>query len=110
MASTGGALGFDIEWIRETGPGMLDPQILLRADIADCILITNDRDFGDLVLKRQLAAPHAVLYTRIEHRDWQTTATRLVEIMAIGVTEKAITTITRDKIRVRPYSAGVSNA
>lgn len=103
-------LGLAIEWIRETAPGTLDPDILMRPDISDRVLITNDRDFGDLVLKRKMAAPLAILYTRIEHRDWQATSARLAEIIAAGVVEEAITTITRDAIRVRPYFAGVAHA
>jgi predicted nuclease of predicted toxin-antitoxin system len=103
-------LGFEIEWVRETGPGTLDPAILRRLDIADHVLITHDRDFGELVLRRGLAAPLAILYTRIEHRDWQTTSKRLAVILDAGPAPNAITTITRDKVRVRPYAAGVQNA
>ena len=101
--------GFEVEWIHHSSPGALDPAILARADISDWVLITCDRDFGDLILHHELPAPLAVLYTRIEHRDWQATLARLREVIIGGVTPKAITTITRTAARVRSYAAGVGN-
>ncbi len=46
--------GFDVMSIAETRSGTSDADILKTADREDRILITEDRDFGELVLRQRL--------------------------------------------------------
>jgi predicted nuclease of predicted toxin-antitoxin system len=58
-------LGHDVTRIaKEYPPGLLDPKILSLAQAEGRILITDDRDFGELIFRLQL--PHAgVIFLRL---------------------------------------------
>jgi predicted nuclease of predicted toxin-antitoxin system len=58
-------LGHDVTRIaKEYPPGLLDPNILSLAKAEGRILITDDRDFGELIFRLQL--PHAgVIFLRL---------------------------------------------
>ena len=94
--------GYEIQWIKETAPGTPDIKILERTDISEFLLITNDRDFGELVFARGLPAPAAILYTRTPHREWKLTATRLIDIIAGGLARGQFVTIEAANVRFKP--------
>ena len=48
--------GFDVEWITRLDPRMPDEEILRRAYRGNRVLITIDKDFGDLIFNKKL--PH----------------------------------------------------
>jgi predicted nuclease of predicted toxin-antitoxin system len=48
------ASGFDVTSIGETRSGASDKDVLEAADVEGCILITEDRDFGELVIRQRL--------------------------------------------------------
>ena len=98
--------GFDVEWIKETQPGEHDSDILSRPDIASVILITHDRDFGELLFRHGLPTPYAVLYVRLEHRLADETADRLIAQLEAGVAGGQLITITKSGARAKPFSAG----
>jgi predicted nuclease of predicted toxin-antitoxin system len=103
------AAGFDVEWIRESHPGLLDRDILRRPDIAGLILVTHDRDFGDLIFNQGLPAPQAVLYSRLPHRASEETARRLIGLLEAGGVAGQMITITKDGYRTRPFPLGGLN-
>lgn len=43
--------GFDVEWIAEVAPGETDPAVLSRAFATGRLLLTEDKDFGDLTVR-----------------------------------------------------------
>lgn len=98
--------GLDVEWIKESSRGISDPLILRRVDIGSLVLITNDRDFGDLIFNKGLPIPFALLYMRLPHRDWQNTADRLIAVIEQGVSEGHIVTIAIDRNRTSPFPPG----
>ena len=102
--------GFDVEWISESAPGISDAAILDRADISTLILITNDRDFGNLIFNEGKPAPRALLYTRLPHRAARDTADRLARLIERGDIDGHIITLTKDGERRKPFPAGASNA
>ena len=57
--------GHDVVWVRETAPGSGDTWVLERAQEEDRILITFDKDFGELAFKRGLPASCGVILFRI---------------------------------------------
>jgi predicted nuclease of predicted toxin-antitoxin system len=48
--------GHDIVWIRTDAPGSSDWQVLPRAETEDRVLITFDKDFGELAFRAKLPA------------------------------------------------------
>ncbi len=57
--------GHDLVWIREDAPGISDQAVLSRATTEGRILITFDKDFGELVFRLGLRAPSGVILFRI---------------------------------------------
>jgi predicted nuclease of predicted toxin-antitoxin system len=48
------ASGFEVISVGETRSGAADKQVIEAADAEGCILITEDRDFGELVIRQRL--------------------------------------------------------
>ena len=59
------AAGHDIVGVRMAAPGMSDPEVLAWAAREHRILLTFDKDFGELVLKRGARASHGIILFRI---------------------------------------------
>ena len=57
--------GHDTLWIREDSPGISDHDVLSRATAEERILITFDKDFGELVFRLGLNAPSGIILFRI---------------------------------------------
>ncbi len=54
--------GHDLTWMREAGPGSPDDLVLQRALAEDRIVLTFDKDFGELAFRLgQLATPGVIL-------------------------------------------------
>jgi Domain of unknown function (DUF5615) len=98
--------GYGVEYIQETMPGRLDPDILARADIGELIFITGDKGFGDWTFNKGLPTPRAILLTRLPHPDWSDTADRLIAILERGITPGQIITITKAADRARSFPPG----
>jgi predicted nuclease of predicted toxin-antitoxin system len=58
------AEGHSVRSIAETNPSAADEAILLEAVVADAVLITLDRDFGELIFSKRHQSPRAVIYLR----------------------------------------------
>ena len=59
------SLGHDVVWVTEDQPALPDEQVLAQANAADRILITADKDFGDLVFAQGRPATPGVILLRI---------------------------------------------
>jgi predicted nuclease of predicted toxin-antitoxin system len=57
--------GYDVVWIWEDSPGVSDIQVLARAHKEDRILITFDKDFGELAFRYGLPATCGIILFRI---------------------------------------------
>lgn len=55
------AAGREVISIGETKPGSLDNEVVNAADVEDCILITEDQDFGELVIRQRLGVRGLIL-------------------------------------------------
>jgi len=56
--------GHDIAWIRTDAPGSIDRQVLARAVAEDRVLLTFDKDFGELAYGAGLPAHSGVVLFR----------------------------------------------
>ena len=102
------ALALDVEWVKESSRGAKDEDILSRTDIAELVLITLDRDFGDLIYKQGFPVPRAIIYSRLSRANPRAIADRIVDLVGRGVAEHHITTITPSHERVKAFP-GVEN-
>jgi predicted nuclease of predicted toxin-antitoxin system len=57
--------GHDVTWIRTEAPGIADSEVLRRAVAEDRILITFDKDFGDLAFRNGLSSACGIVLFRL---------------------------------------------
>jgi predicted nuclease of predicted toxin-antitoxin system len=94
--------GHDVTWVRIEGPGSTDLQVLDRARAEARILLTFDKDFGELVLKRGLGASHGVVLFRIPLEGPAEVARRVVE--ALGMRDDwagHFSVVEKERVRMR---------
>ncbi|MBB4370244.1 putative nuclease of putative toxin-antitoxin system [Bradyrhizobium sp. cir1] len=59
------ASGHDVVWIRTSAPGSSDPEVLAQASHEQRILLTFDKDFGELAKAASLPATCGIVLLRI---------------------------------------------
>ncbi|MBX3180307.1 MAG: DUF5615 family PIN-like protein [Candidatus Hydrogenedentes bacterium] len=59
------AAGHDMVWVRRDMPGAADPAVLERAQREGRIVVTFDKDFGELAFRHRLPAACGVILFRI---------------------------------------------
>ena len=74
--------GHDVLWIREAAPGSADPDVLTRARAEDRLLLTFDKDFGELVFRRGAKASQGVVLFRISQPSAAVVAERVAAVLA----------------------------
>ena len=57
--------GHDVAWVREDSPGETDKNILLRAKTEERIILTFDKDFGELAFRSKVPANSGIILFRI---------------------------------------------
>ena len=57
--------GHDVLWIRITAPGSDDESVLAQAQAESRVLLTFDKDFGELAFRSKLPASSGVILFRI---------------------------------------------
>lgn len=57
--------GHDVAWVRIVAPGAPDERVLELARGEGRVLLTFDKDFGELILKRGASASHGVVLFRL---------------------------------------------
>jgi predicted nuclease of predicted toxin-antitoxin system len=98
--------GHDVSHAAENLASLEDEIVLQRAHDEQRILITFDRDYGELIFKRRLAAPPGVLYLRFDPDTPVEPAELVLALLCDGgiKLENQFTVLTRDQIRQRPLS------
>jgi predicted nuclease of predicted toxin-antitoxin system len=59
------ARGHDVAWVRSDAPGSTDVEVLARAQAQDRVVVTFDKDFGELAFRAGLPASSGVILFRI---------------------------------------------
>ena len=57
--------GHDVVWVHTEAPGSSDEQVLARAQAEDRVLLTFDKDFGELAFRAMLPASSGIILFRI---------------------------------------------
>jgi predicted nuclease of predicted toxin-antitoxin system len=71
----------DALWIRENSPGINDPEIMRIAVDEQRIIVTFDKDFGELAVIGQVQNPPAIILLRISKPSPATTAETINQIL-----------------------------
>lgn len=74
--------GHDVTWIRETHPGIADEEVLRKAVAEERIVVTFDKDFGELAFARRLPAQSGIILFRIRKQSPELIARRAVSLIA----------------------------
>jgi predicted nuclease of predicted toxin-antitoxin system len=95
--------GYDIAGVIEDTPGAKDHDILKRAHEEARIVLTFDRDYGELVYRHKSFTPAGVVYFRFDPSTPQEPAEILLNIRKKGkvVISGKFTVIERGRIRQR---------
>ena len=97
--------GFEIISISESFPGISDPEVIEKAISYNAIILTFDKDYGELIYKYKRQAPPAVVFFRFKGEQPDAAGKILLDIMKIKefVLENNFTVIERDSLRQRKY-------
>ena len=93
--------GHDVVSVAWSHPGVSDRKLLSRKDIGKCLLVTYDRDFGELVFKEGLAVPLGVIYSRLGRADPDVLAQRILTLIESGEVENKFIVVDKDGERTR---------
>jgi predicted nuclease of predicted toxin-antitoxin system len=95
--------GFDVSSVAATSPGASDNDVLATASSEDRILITEDRDFGELVVRQRLRARGVVLLEldRLSNAAEAELVTAVLSANANKLVGKLVV-IEPGRVRIRP--------
>jgi len=95
--------GHQVESISEARPGMEDVDVLKRALKDKSIILTFDRDYGELIFKYPKLMPEGVVHFRFEPSTPEEPALILLRVINEKVIKfsKHYTVIEEDRIRQR---------
>ena len=101
------AAGEDVLSVTEDSPGATDEAVIQWAKREERIVVTFDRDYGELVFHHRLPPPAGVLYMRFEPKSPKEPAVFIEQLKEDGVElEGRFTVVNRDGIRQRPIRTG----
>ena len=97
------ASGHDVEWVRTLAPGISDREVLAHAQADKRILITFDKDFGELAFRYGLPATCGVILLRIA----PSSAARIAQVADAALASRTdwanhFSVIEDDRIRMTP--------
>ena len=101
--------GYDVISVSEDFPSVKDFEVLLYAQQKRCIVLTFDRDYGELIYHYGFFA-YGVVYFRFDSEYPEEPAERLLKILDLGEIEllDKFTVVERDRIRQRKIG-GLTN-
>ena len=94
------SLGYDTRWVAEDNPYLDDMSIFRIAQKENYILLTNDKDFGEIVFRQKLI-PSGIILFRIKGQDSKEKVKLLKKLLASHGDKvmKYFTVITKKKFR-----------
>ena len=97
------AAGFDVVTVVATSAGTPDDEVLSAADRDGRILITEDRDFGELVVRQRLAVLGVILIA-LDRLSNAAEAARVTEVARAHADRMAgnLLVVEPGRVRVRP--------
>jgi predicted nuclease of predicted toxin-antitoxin system len=97
------AAGHDVLWVANTQPGAPDTDVLARATREHRILLTFDKDFGELATRALLPPDSAVVLLRIPPPRTSEAARKLADVVTARTDWAGhFSVIEPGRIRMRP--------
>jgi predicted nuclease of predicted toxin-antitoxin system len=98
--------GHHVSAIIEDSPGATDEWVLPRAANEQLIVLTFDKDYGELLFKRRLPAPAGIVFYRFHPTTPDEPSNHLLKLLTIsGIElEGKFTVVEREQVRQRPLS------
>ena len=93
-------LGQDVASVTEDSPGVPDEEVVRRAQEESRVIVTFDRDYGQLVFHRGVSPLAGVLYLRFSPREPTEAAEYVARLLADGIELQGRFT-TADRFRIR---------
>jgi hypothetical protein len=94
--------GHDVVWIRVESPGISDPEVLSCAQAENRILLTFDKDFGELAFRSKLPASVGIILFRIKAPSGSVVAEKVAKLISLRDDWYGhFTVVEEDKIRMR---------
>jgi predicted nuclease of predicted toxin-antitoxin system len=97
------AYGYDVLWIREAAPGSADEDVLALGSEEERVLLTFDKDFGELAFRSGLPAKSGIVLFRIPMQSAEYLAQFIVNSMASRSDWSGqFSVVEVDRIRMKP--------
>lgn len=98
--------GHDVMSVKETMRGATDPEVLARAQAEERLVVTFDKDFGELAFRSGLPATSGVILFRLSGSSPETDNARTLSALESGIDwVGSFSVVSDDRIRVRPLPA-----
>ncbi len=96
------AVGFSVKYFAESGAGASDKDVLAAANAAHSLLLTTDKDFGELIFRQRLVSSGVVL-ARLEGLSGSSKASIVRDALTGHYSElqDAFTVISPGLLRIR---------
>jgi len=95
--------GHDVLWVKEAMRGADDDVILARAMVEGRVVVTFDKDFGELAFRSKLPSTCGVVLFRITQRGWEQDMRIVLDALKSRDNWSGyFWTVTDDRIRQRP--------
>lgn len=95
--------GHDVYSVSLSSPGWKDKQVLAKANEEQRIVITNDRDFGELIYKFQ-QTHQGIIFMRLSNETVANKIAvlqRLLATYASLINHETYITVTEDSVRIK---------
>ena len=103
--------GHDVLSVKESLRGSGDAQILARAQAEERVLVTHDKDFGELAFRYGLSAASGVILLRLSGADPESDNRRVLQGLESGVDWTGhFAVATEDRLRIRPLPSAPNEA
>lgn len=95
-------LGFEIDFIAEFSPSISDTEVLKIANEKEAILITMDKDFGELIYRNKHSS-FGVILLRTNHLENDLKLNIINELISkyIGELPNKFTVVQENNVRIR---------
>lgn len=94
-------LGHDVLSARETDHGASDEALLALATQERRVLVTEDKDFGDLVFVRRLNHPCIIRFVNMRSEEKEAAMRELIERHSEAMRQSALIVVTPRRVRIR---------
>jgi predicted nuclease of predicted toxin-antitoxin system len=103
--------GRDVLSVKESLRGSGDAEILARAQADERVLVTHDKDFGELAFRYGLPAASGVVLLRLSGADPESDNRRVLQVLESGVDWTGhFAVVTEDRVRIRPLPSAPDEA